>query len=78
MQALNPDDVSTEAIDKRSLYAVPFPHDATLDAMTAAFATVAPVQSLRMRRHLQTKDFRGSVFVEFESEEVAQRVSGLL
>jgi len=75
-QALDMSEASTAVIDARSLYAVPFPHDATLDDMSAVFAAVAPVASLRMRRHLTTKDFRGSVFVEFESEEVAKRVGG--
>lgn len=63
-----------QQIDVPSLYAAPFPHDATLDAMIAVFEGVAPVVALRMRRHIVTKDFRGSVFVEFGSEEVAQKV----
>ena len=65
---------SSEKVDGRSLYVTPFPHDATLDAMTEKFAGVAPVKSLRMRRHMATKDFRGSVFVEFDSQEIAEKV----
>lgn len=63
-----------EQIDVRSLYAAPFPHDATLDSMMAVFEAAGPVKALRMRRHLTTKDFRGSIFVEFGSEEAAQKV----
>jgi lupus La protein len=62
------------AIDERSLYAAPFPHDESLDSLTAVFTAHAPVNSLRMRRHLNSKDFRGSVFVEFGSKEDAERV----
>ena len=62
------------AIDERSLYAAPFPHDESLDSLTAVFTAHAPVNSLRMRRHLNSKDFRGSVFVEFGSREDAERV----
>ena len=59
------------------LPAAPFPYDATLDALTAFFADVAPVNCVRMRRHLQSKDFRGSIFIEFASEEVAKEVCTL-
>ena len=62
------------AIDARSLYAAPFPHDESLDSLMAVFTAHAPVNSLRMRRHLNSKDFRGSVFVEFGSREDAERV----
>ena len=53
----------------------PFPHESTLDEITAIFAEHAPVNSVRMRRHLTSKDFRGSVFVEFATPEDAQKVS---
>lgn len=61
-------------VDARSLYASPFPFDTTLDAATAFFNTVAPVNCVRLRRHIVSKDFRGSVFVEFASEEQAAEV----
>lgn len=54
--------------------AAPFPFDATLDGIEAFFAGVAPVNAVRLRRHMASKDFRGSVFVEFASREVAQEV----
>ncbi len=38
------------------------------------FAAHAPVNSLRMRRFLNSKDFRGSVFVEFGSKKDAEMV----
>ena len=41
---------------------------------TEFFAKVGDVRSVRMRRHLSSKDFRGSVFVELSSTEEAQRV----
>ncbi len=42
----------------------------------AFFAPHAPVNSIRMRRHLHSKDFKGSVFVEFKSKEEADKVGG--
>ncbi len=61
-------------IDQRSLYASPFPFNTTLDAITAFFSERAPVNCVRMRRHAESKDFRGSIFVEFADEETAQKV----
>lgn len=61
-------------VDARSLFASPFPYDTSLDAVTAFFNTVAPVNCVRMRRHVTSHDFRGSVFVEFASEEQAAEV----
>lgn len=61
-------------IDQRSLYASPFPFDTSLDAITAFFSEQAPVNCVRMRRHAESKDFRGSIFVEFADEETAQKV----
>ncbi len=69
----SPEEVAKK-VDARSLYAAPFPFDTTLDAVTAFFNTVAPVNCVRMRRHIVSKDFRGSVFVEFASEEQAAEV----
>jgi hypothetical protein len=66
-------------VDERSLYAAPFPFDATLDALSDCFRAQggATVQCVRMRRHLTSKDFKGSCFVEFSSKEEADKV-GLL
>ncbi|BDA41164.1 Lupus La protein homolog [Coccomyxa sp. Obi] len=71
----SPEEVAKK-VDARSLYASPFPFDTSLDAATAFFNTVAPVNCVRMRRHIVSKDFRGSVFVEFASEEQAAEVLG--
>ena len=61
-------------IDQRSLYASPFPFDTSLDAITAFFSEQAPVNCVRMRRHAESKDFRGSIFVEFADQETAEKV----
>ena len=52
-------------LDERSLYAAPFPHDATLDALADFFRASAAsggagaaVACVRMRRHLTSKDFK--------------------
>ena len=63
-------------VDERSLYASPFPFDASLDALSDFFRQHGSVQCVRMRRHLQSKDFMGSVFVEFGSVEEADKVGG--
>ena len=60
------------AADARSVYVAPLPYDATIDALTTFFSSsIAPVASVRLRRHVASKDFKGSAFVEFESEEGA-------
>lgn len=61
-------------VDERSLYASPFPFDATLDALSEFFRQHGSVQCVRMRRHMLSKDFNGSVFVEFSSVEEADKV----
>jgi lupus La protein len=63
-----------QEVDARSLYASPFPYDASLDALTAFFAAHGTVRCVRMRRHLSSKDFKGSVFVEFATKEEADKV----
>ena len=65
-----------KAIDERSLYAAPFPFDAQLDEVAALFAKAGAVNCVRMRRHLSSKSFKGSVFVEFASQEEADKVGG--
>ena len=37
-------------------------------------AACMQVNSVRMRRHLTSKDFRGSVFVEFIDEDTSEQV----
>lgn len=64
-------------VDSRSIYAAPFPFDATLDSLVDFFETIGDLNCIRMRRHLTSKDFKGSIFVEFSSVEEAQRVQGL-
>ncbi|KAI7838439.1 hypothetical protein COHA_007702 [Chlorella ohadii] len=70
------DEVSRE-VDSRSIYASPFPFDATLDALSDFFRQHGEVRCVRMRRHLTSKDFKGSVFVELASEAEAEKVRGL-
>jgi lupus La protein len=45
-----------------------------MQAITEFFQQRAPVNCVRMRRHLESKDFRGSVFVEFADEEAMRKV----
>jgi len=68
----SPEEVA-RAIDERSLYAAPFPYSTTLDDLTAFFNRAAPVNCVRQRRHLASKDFKGSCFVEFASVDAANQ-----
>lgn len=61
-------------MDARSLYARPFPMDATVDTITELFNGHGTVNCVRMRRHVRSKMFKGSVFVEFSSVEEAEKV----
>lgn len=66
---------AAKAVDSRSVYVRPFPMDATIDGVTSFFeGGVGGVNCVRFRRHARSKDFKGSVFIEFESEEVAKKV----
>lgn len=38
------------------------------------FSKFATVNAVRLRRHLTSKDFKGSVFVEFATKEEADKV----
>jgi lupus La protein len=60
------------------LYAGPFPFDTSLDEIVNFFEGVSKINSVRMRRHVNSKDFKGSVFVEFCTPEEAQRVQTTL
>lgn len=66
--ALPPAADVSRLVDARSIYTRPLPMDATLDAVREHFEALAPVNCVRMRRHVNSKDFRGSAFVEFSSE----------
>eukprot|EP00873_Tetraselmis_striata_P024318 jgi/Tetstr1/444582/TSEL_032433.t1 len=66
-----------QAADARSLYVGPFPYTATLEQITEFFEQHGPVNCVRLRRHMESKDFRGSAFVEFDSEETAAKVGAL-
>ncbi|EFJ53055.1 hypothetical protein VOLCADRAFT_120167 [Volvox carteri f. nagariensis] len=65
------------AVDARSIYARPFPIDTNVDSITDFFTKHAPVNCVRMRRHVRSKAFKGSVFVEFASVEDADKVLGM-
>jgi len=58
----------------RTIYAKPLPFDTNLDTLTEFFGTAGKVESVRMRRHMESKDFKGSVFVEFDTAETADQV----
>ncbi len=72
---LDPPEELARAIDARSLYAAPFPYTATLDDLTAFFGGAGPVNCVRQRRHLGSKDFKGNCFIEFASVEAASKVA---
>lgn len=67
-----------EEIDKeveaRSVYASPFAMTATIDEITAFFAQHATVRSVRLRRHITSKDFKGSVFVELADAAACEKL----
>lgn len=63
-----------QEIDARSLLVSPFRFDVPLEELETYFETVGSVNAVRMRRHVTSKDFRGSVFAEFTSPEEAKRV----
>eukprot|EP00951_Prasinocladus_malaysianus_P019411 scaffold156765_cov51-Prasinocladus_malaysianus.AAC.2 len=65
------------AQDARSVHVGPFPYDATLDELTSFMKQHGEVLSVRMRRHTESKDFRGSIFVEFDSVETAKKVASM-
>eukprot|EP00884_Botryococcus_braunii_P022248 jgi/Botrbrau1/8707/Bobra.0311s0019.1 len=69
------EEVNAQA-EERTLYVSPFPFDVTLEPLLVFFRTVAPVNCVRLRRHTYSKDFRGSVLVEFASLEDAEKAKG--
>ncbi|CAI5483523.1 unnamed protein product [Closterium sp. Yama58-4] len=62
-------------INARSLYAEPFQWNSTLDDLHAFFTSLGPVKSVCMRRHPASKAFKGSVYVEFDSEHAMRLVA---
>ena len=73
---LRPKEEIDRDVEKRSLYANPFPMTATIQSLTEFFEKECEerVLSVRLRRHITSKDFKGSIFVEFVSEETAKKV----
>lgn len=72
--ALPPAEDIAKDIDSRSLFASPFPYNSSLDELTDLFQGLGDVKSVRLRRHLASKDFRGSIFIEFSSKDEAAKV----
>jgi hypothetical protein len=67
---------AARAVDSRSLYVRPFPMHASLDQIVSFFQDASvQLNAVRVRRHLRSRDFKGSVFIEASSVEEAQRVS---
>lgn len=64
-------------VDARSLHVRPFPWRTTMEDIESTFKDIGTLLSIRLRRHPATKDFKGSAFLEFETEEEADRVRKL-
>ncbi|KAI8469044.1 MAG: La domain-containing protein [Monoraphidium minutum] len=65
---------AARAVDQRSVYARPFPMDATIDQVTSFFeGAVGAVNCVRFRRHARSKDFKGSAMVEFNDPAAAEK-----
>ncbi|XP_006815935.1 lupus La protein homolog isoform X2 [Saccoglossus kowalevskii] len=60
-------------IKARSVYCKGFPSDATLDDIQEFFDGYGKVAFIQMRKTLDTKEFKGSVFATFEDEEAAKK-----
>jgi lupus La protein len=58
--------------DVRSVYVKGIPADAHLEDLETFFGKFGKVNAVRMRRYKATKDFKGSVFVEFATEQEAK------
>lgn len=66
---------SQESLSK-SVYVKGLPSTSTLDELHEFFATYSTsIQAIRFRRDIKTKTFKGSIFVEFATEEEAKRFS---
>lgn len=64
-------------VDARSLHVRPFPWRTTMEDIESTYKDIGTLLSIRLRRHPATKDFKGSAFLEFETEEEADRVQKL-
>jgi lupus La protein len=101
--AVGEEETINKAVEARSLYAAPFPYDATLDSASAGLAAFSrcgcadtqlalphppptlpelmaffgehgTVNSIRLRRHVNSLDFNGSAFVEMGSVAQAEEL----
>lgn len=68
-------EAAVKGVDERSLYAAPFPFDASLERLSTFWSSVGPTNGVRLRRHAVSKDFKGSVFVEFSTQAAMEGVS---
>ncbi|XP_076445112.1 lupus La protein-like [Babylonia areolata] len=58
-----------EELSARSVYVKGFPEDSTLDGLMDYFEQYGKIDTILMRRHKPTKEFKGSVFVTFNNTE---------
>jgi len=63
-----------DTLTQKSIYAKKFPSDYSIDQVQQFFQTYGNVASVRLRRALN-KQFKGSVFVEFNTVEEAKKVA---
>lgn len=70
-----PSDAS-QVVFNRSIYAKGFPQETTIDDVKQYFSEQGNVRSVRLRRR-RDKLFKGSVFVEFDNNEVANKVAAM-
>jgi lupus La protein len=56
---LRPREEVDAEVEQRSVYASPFPMTATIDELTEFFNKHTKVLSIRLRRHITSKDFKG-------------------
>eukprot|EP00878_Enallax_costatus_P006301 GHUV01006605.1.p1 GENE.GHUV01006605.1~~GHUV01006605.1.p1 ORF type:complete len:707 (+),score=173.74 GHUV01006605.1:310-2430(+) len=69
---------AARAVDSRSLYVRPFPMTATLDDIQNFFLENGiEYNAVRVRRHVRSKDFKGSLFLECTSPQESDRVMTL-
>lgn len=66
---LRPREEVDAEVEERSIYASPFSMTTTIDDLSEYFSRHAKVLSIRLRRHVLSKDFKGSVFVELSNLE---------
>jgi len=66
----------TDTTLQRSIYAKGLPQDSTIQSVEDLFNKYGKVTCVRLRRHKTTKDFKGSAFIEFETEEQAKEIIG--